>query len=278
MLTRFLFLVPMAVSVVRSLSKEEMAKICDLKGGLLTWRSGNTGKLVPAPATITAADCLTHCMGNDRYVGMTMIQNRGPPSASFENDKKDYCSCVLEDWDSVTPITAMQYCKIEKPAGGAGGGGGSLTDGGAGGGGGSLTDGGAGSGGGAATECAGKTNLSRGLYIRTNKPKLEEKTKLVDDNKDPICECHDLCKVKGADAFMYYAKGKKKTKAICKCYKNIVAANESGKLKLAIGGKRTAGKNTGWITDAGKNLISGDNAKETKRRQIERRRRRRRRN
>jgi len=121
-----------------------------------------------------------------------------------------------------------------------------------------------------AAECAGKTNLSPGVYIRLNKPKLEQKTKLVDDNADPICECHDLCKEKSADAFMYYTKGKKKPKALCKCYMGIAAANEDGKLKLQMGGKRTSGKYTGWITDAGKNLISKDMAKDTKRRIKER--------
>jgi len=144
------------------------------------------------------------------------------------------------------------------PVGGAGGGGGSVSGGGG--------------------ECAGKTNLSPGVYIRLNKLRarplykatLEQKTKLVDDDADPICECHDLCKEKSADAFMYYTRGKKKTKAICKCYMDLVAANEGGKLKLQIGGKRTTGKNTGWITDAGKNLIAGDNAKDTKRRIKER--------
>eukprot|EP00497_Spongosphaera_streptacantha_P005250 TRINITY_DN61_c0_g2_i11.p1 TRINITY_DN61_c0_g2~~TRINITY_DN61_c0_g2_i11.p1 ORF type:complete len:261 (+),score=66.74 TRINITY_DN61_c0_g2_i11:87-785(+) len=121
-------------------------------------------------------------------------------------------------------------------------------------------------------DCAGKTNLSTGLYIRMDKPKLEQKTKLVDDNVDPICECHDLCKEKSADAYMYFTKGKKNPKPICKCYLDIAAANEEGKLKLQIGGKRTTGKNAGWITEAGKNLLAGDNAKETKRRQKERKR------
>eukprot|EP00497_Spongosphaera_streptacantha_P004743 TRINITY_DN5639_c0_g1_i1.p4 TRINITY_DN5639_c0_g1~~TRINITY_DN5639_c0_g1_i1.p4 ORF type:complete len:53 (+),score=15.91 TRINITY_DN5639_c0_g1_i1:258-416(+) len=41
---------------------------------------------------------------------------------------------------------------------------------------------------------------------------------------------------------MYYTKGKKKPKALCKCYMDIAAANEDGKLKLQIGGKRTSGK------------------------------------
>jgi len=121
-----------------------------------------------------------------------------------------------------------------------------------------------------AAECEGITNLSPGLYIRMNKAKLEQKTKLVDENVDPICECHDLCKEKSADAFMYYTKGKKKPKAICKCYMDIVAANEDGKLKLQIGGTRTKGKNAGWITDAAKDLISKDKAKDTKRRIKER--------
>jgi len=136
--------------------------------------------------------------------------------------------------------------------------------------------GGAGGSGGAA-ECKGKTNLAPGVFFRVNKVKLEEKVKLVDENADPICECYDLCEEQGADAFMYYTKGKKKPKAMCKCYKGIEAAAAAGKLKIQLG-KRTRGKNAGWITEAAKNLMgSRDAANDTKKRQKDRRRRRRRR-
>jgi len=128
-----------------------------------------------------------------------------------------------------------------------------------------------------AGECKGKTNLAPGVFIRVNKVKLEEKVKLVDDDADPICECHDLCETKGADAFMYYTKGKKKPKALCKCYMDLADAAEKGKLKIQLG-KRTRGKSTGWITEAAKNLMgSRDAADDTKKRQSGKRRRRRRR-
>jgi len=124
-----------------------------------------------------------------------------------------------------------------------------------------------------AADCKGIQNLSRGVYIRVQKAKLEQKIKLVDENADPICECHDVCEQKGADAFMYFTKGRKKTTAMCKCYMDIEAASKSGKLRMQFG-KRAKGKNAGWITDAAKNLMgSMDIAKETKKRRRRRRRR-----
>merc|ERR1712136_512005 len=87
----------------------------------------------------------------------------------------------------------------------------------------------------AAAKCKGIQNLSRGVYIRVQKAKLEKKIKLVDEDADPICECHDVCEQKGADAFMYFTKGKKKTTAMCKCYMDIVTASSSGKLKMQFG-------------------------------------------
>merc|ERR1719300_1727006 len=122
-------------------------------------------------------------------------------------------------------------------------------------------------------DCKGKTNLAPGVFIRVNKVKLEEKVKLVDEDADPICECHDLCENKGADAFMHYTKGKKKPKAICKCYTDLAANAQKGKLKIQLG-KRTRGKNTGWITDTAKNMMgSRDAADDTKKRQSNKRRR-----
>jgi len=101
------------------------------------------------------------------------------------------------------------------------------------------------------TRCPGKTNLVPGLYMIIDKAR-EQKVELVDDNEDPVCECHDLCKGKSADAYMYYVS---RAKPICKCYMDIVEANKEGKLKLVYS-KRSKGKNSGWITEAGKDLIT----------------------
>merc|ERR1719245_2767274 len=76
------------------------------------------------------------------------------------------------------------------------------------------------------------------IKVKVDKKSGSKKVKLVDDEKDPLCECGDLCKQAGSMYYSYYIK---KDKATCMCY-------EEGSLKM----KTRTGYQSGYLNEEGK--------------------------